>query len=88
MRALALVLVWILVSGSSCQQGTVREVEVHESVSRVYVPIRPELVKPHPIAKGSVAEWPQVCAAREAELVKCNADKALIENEQGTPAEE
>jgi len=50
----------------------------------VYVPIDDQLIVPHPIANGSLAECPEVAAERKKELIQCNLDKAGIKNISGT----
>lgn len=92
MRAAALrisivALAWLGLQGSSCQQGTVRQVETVASERLLYVPIPPQLTGAHPIAEGEVWECHHVAAQRKEQLEACNADKAEISRIQGTRVE-
>lgn len=85
-RCVVLALAWLALSGSSCQQGTVR-VETLQADRLIYVPVPNQLTQPHAIATGPLSQCPVVAAQRRAELERCNVDKAQIQAIQGTKVE-
>lgn len=53
-----------------------------EVVRNVVQPIPAELLQPHPVSTGPLAECPRVASERKAEIEKCNADKAALREGQ------
>lgn len=56
-----------------------------DRVRAVVQPLPADLLRSHPVAEGAVSQCPSVAAARRAELVACNADKAALRAIAGQP---
>lgn len=54
---------------------------------RVYVPIDAELTRTEPVAEGSLAQCPDVAAARRAAIERLNARARQVAAQQGTAVE-
>ena len=72
------VLVLAVLASACCPERVVTRPVVVETERLVVQPIPADLLREHPIAAGSVSQCPFVAAARKAELLACNADKAAI----------
>lgn len=68
----------LLALAGCCPKPEATRPVVVETERLVVQPIPAQLLRDHPVATGTLAECPQVAAARRAELEACNADKAGI----------